>query len=83
MPAQTPIRRLREPDDFIVDEIKGALQRCETIHQVNATAVQYKRDVMALANSQSRHNRTMAIQIKNLADYRRKMIAADQEREIR
>ena len=62
---------LREPDDFIVDEIKDALRRAPDFASVNATAVHFKKDVLALAASSNPENRVMAIQIKKLAEYRR------------
>ena len=65
------------PEDRTVTEIKDALTSCTTIAEVDRTAVHYKNDVFALAESKIGNNRTMANQIKNLADYRRKMIAQD------
>lgn len=61
----------REPDDWIVDEIKSALYRAPDIASVNATAVHYKADVLALEQSHDPTNHVFAIQIKNLAAYRR------------
>jgi len=61
----------REPDDWIVDEIKSALYRAPDAASVNATAVHYKKDVLALERSDDPEKRVMAIQIKNLAAYRR------------
>ena len=77
MTPRSPARPHWVPDDRTVTEIKDALTSGTPIAEVDRTALQYKRDVFALAESKIRHNRTMVIQIKNLADYRRKMIAQD------
>jgi len=63
-----------EPDDFIVDEIKDALRRCERVMDVNACARHYAVDVSRLQRAKDPEKRVMAIQIKNLASYKRKML---------
>lgn len=61
-------------DDRTVEEIKTALCRSETFAEVNNTAQHFARHVRELQNSKDRDQRTMAIQIKNLAGYRRHCI---------
>lgn len=63
-----------EPDDFIVDEIKDALRRCARVMDVNACARHYALDVAKLQRAKDPDKRVMAIQIKNLAKYKRKML---------
>ncbi|KQI67977.1 hypothetical protein AN189_12930 [Loktanella sp. 3ANDIMAR09] len=65
----------RQPDDWIVDDIKSALNRCNSVAEVNATARHFAKDVRDLELSPKETDRTMAIQIRNLAAYRRKMIS--------
>jgi hypothetical protein len=56
-----------------VQQIKDAFLACPKVADVNATAVHYQRHVKVLEDHGD-GARTMAIQIKNLASYRRKMI---------
>lgn len=55
-----------------VDEIKGALRRCKTVQEVNACAKHFGYAVTRMARSSCPDLRVMTIQIRNLADYRRK-----------
>lgn len=71
---------LPKVDDWTVDEIKDALRDAPDIASVNATATHYAREVRVLEQSSEQEHRTMAIQIKNLARYRRTAIAQDQRR---
>ena len=57
-----------------VEEIKDALRACKTAPDVDRTAQHYGPAVKVLDNSPDRTDRTMAIQIRNLAAYRRKLI---------
>jgi len=59
--------------DATADEVKDALRACESIQSVNACAVQYAQSVVRMQKG-SRVDKIMAIQIKNLAAYRRKML---------
>lgn len=54
-----------------VEAIKDAFRAAETIDDVNAAAFRNADAVKALAASKDRDKRVMAIQIKNLAAYRR------------
>jgi hypothetical protein len=56
-----------------VQQIKDAIMSCGKVADVNATAVHYHSHVKALERH-SPEARTMAIQIKNLASYRRQSI---------
>lgn len=56
-----------------VQKIKDDLHACPTIGDVNTTAVHYARHV-ALLDAQGGSALTMAIQIRNLAAYRRKLL---------
>lgn len=56
-----------------VQHIKDELRACSKIGDVNAIAKHYGRHV-ALLEREGGEARTMAIQIKNLAAYRRSMI---------
>lgn len=60
--------RIVTPD---VDAIKDAFRLAETLDDVNALDFRHADVVKALAASKDRDKRVMAIQIKNLAAYRR------------
>ena len=55
-------------------EIKAALRRCQTVPEVNACAIHYRDAVAGLKKSADQDLRTDAIQIINLAAYRRTAI---------
>lgn len=61
-------------DDWIVTEIKDALNAAPTIADVNDVVRHFAANVAALEQSETPEHRTMAIQIKNLAQYRRQTI---------
>ena len=56
----------------LVDEVLGALNACQTIEQVDATARRYGHTVAAIAESPAFYER--AIHIRNLAEYKRRRI---------
>jgi len=62
-----------EPPDM-VDTIKGALDAATNLVQINDVQSQFRPEVVRLQKSDSQHDRTMAIQIVNLLNYRRKGI---------
>lgn len=66
-------------DDFIVDEIKGALDACKTLHEVTATANHYTPHVKAMQASKSQYYRTMAIQIREMVKYKRICIRSERD----
>lgn len=57
-------------DDWTVDEIKDALTKAPDVASVNAVAVKFQKEVLAMQRDPK--FKTQAIQIKNLAAYRRK-----------
>lgn len=57
-------------DDFTVPEIKGALRRSTTIQEVNATVRHFALHVVEMERKGGEW-KVQAIQIKNLARYRR------------
>ena len=59
-------------DDFIVGEIKAALDAAPDAASVNATARHYTADVERMKRSRDPYHRTMVIQIRNLVIYRLK-----------
>jgi hypothetical protein len=61
-------------DDSTVAEIKDALRQAATIQDVNHIARHYATQVRDLDRSRKQENKTMAIQIRNLAAYRRPAI---------
>lgn len=58
----------------LVEEIKDALRACRKVPEVNACVLHYAADVAALEAFPDRDLRTMAIQIKNLAAWKRREI---------
>lgn len=63
-----------EPDDWIVDEIDQALNRCRTIQEVNATWTHYLTDLNQLKNSKFAERRTRYILLFNLQKYMKERI---------
>ena len=59
----------------MAETIKGHLRSAATILEVNATAVHFARAYTILSKSRRRDEKTLAIQIKNLAAYRRLCIS--------
>lgn len=59
-----------------VDTIKEALRSSTTFDQIDAAARLYTPDVKALQASDDEHDKTMAIQIRNLLIYRRAQLRA-------
>jgi len=58
----------------LATKIKDALRNSPTIADVNYTARHFAADVRDMERSGDPHLKTMAIQIKNLAAYRRMVI---------
>ncbi len=56
-------------DDFTVDEIKAAILKSKHPQEVHMTTRHYARHIRELQRSRKQHDKTMAIQINNLADY--------------
>lgn len=65
-------------DDWTITEIKDALRQAPDLASVNATATRFAKEVRALEQSNDQDHRTMAIQIKNLATFRRRAIKQEQ-----
>ena len=62
-----------------VDTIKEAFRSSTTFDQIDAEARLHTRDVKALQASDDEHDKTMAIQIRNLLIYRRAQLRAAEE----
>lgn len=57
-----------------VEEIKDALRNCTKVPEVNSCARHYAQDVAALSGDPDPDLRVMAIQIRNLAAWKRQEI---------
>lgn len=62
----------------IAEEIKEHLRNATTVADVNTCAVHYAKQVVDLSKSRKAEDRVLAIQIKNLASYRRWCITEDE-----
>lgn len=60
-------------EQVTAEQIKDALRSCTSVPSVNECAKQFAKDVARLTAG-TQDDKTMAIQIKNLASYRRKML---------
>lgn len=61
------------------DAIKEALRRCQSVAEVNATARHFREDVADL-DRKGGDDRTQAIQIRNLAAWKRQTLLIEEAR---